>query len=72
MVVKYANSEKQVMVGQNQRDALEKKIKELLKERDSLNEKIKGLNGEKSRVCNMMNDKVFDTSHLSNIDNCIF
>ena len=58
MVVKYARSEKEVMVAQNHREATEKKTKDLVKERDVLLEKIKSLNNEKSRVCNMLDTKV--------------
>jgi len=57
MVVKYARSEKEVMVAQNHREATEKKTKDLVKERDVLLEKIKSLNNEKSRVCNMLDTK---------------
>lgn len=57
MVVKYARSEKEVITAQNQREAAEKKTKELAKERDVLMEKIKGLNAEKTRVCHMLEAK---------------
>lgn len=58
MVVKYAHSEKEVIVAHNQRDAMEKKMKESVKERDVLLEKIKSLNNDKTRVCNMLEVKV--------------
>lgn len=58
MVVKYARSEKEVITAQNQREAAEKKTKELAKERDVLMEKVKGLNAEKTRVCHMLEAKV--------------
>lgn len=58
MVVKYAHSEKEVIVAHNQRDAMEKKMKESAKERDVLLEKIKSLNNDKTRVCNMLEVKV--------------
>ena len=58
MVVKYATSEKDVIVAQNQRDGAEKKMKDLLKERDVLLEKVKTLNNEKARVCSMLDVKV--------------
>lgn len=58
MVVKYAHSEKEVIVAHNQRDVMEKKMKELAKERDVLLEKIKSMNNDKTRVCNMLEVKV--------------
>lgn len=58
MVVKYAHSEKEVIVAHNQRDSMEKKMKESLKERDVMMEKIKAMNNEKARVCNMLEVKV--------------
>jgi chromosome segregation ATPase len=44
-------------MSQNQREAAEKKMKDLTKERDVLLEKIKYLNGEKVKVCSMMEAK---------------
>lgn len=58
MVVKYAHSEKDVIVAQNQRDSSEKKMKDLTKERDVLLEKIKTLNAEKIRICHLLEAKV--------------
>ena len=58
MVVKYATSEKDVIVAQNQKDSSEKKMKELTKERDTLLEKIKALNAEKTKICHMLEVKV--------------
>ena len=58
MVVKYAHSEKEAIVAHNNRDASEKKCKDLVKERDVLLEKIKALNAEKARICNMLEVKV--------------
>lgn len=58
MVVKYAHSEKEVIVAHNQKDSMEKKMKELTKERDVLLEKIKSMNNDKTRVCNMLELKV--------------
>ena len=59
MTVKYAHSEKEVIVAHNQKDSMEKKMKESLKERDVMMEKIKAMNNEKSRVCNMLEVKVY-------------
>ena len=58
MVVKYARSEREVIVAQNQREGIEKKIKDLTKEREGLQEKIKSLTSEKTRVCHMLDVKV--------------
>lgn len=58
MVVKYAHSEKEVIVAHNQRDSMEKKMKDAIKERDVLLEKIKGMNNEKTKICNMLEVKV--------------
>jgi len=57
MVVKYARSEREVIVAQNQREGIEKKIKDLTKEREGLQEKIKSLTSEKTRVCHMLDVK---------------
>lgn len=57
MVVKYAHSEKEVIVAHSQRDSMEKKMKDSFKERDVLLEKIKAMNNEKARVCNMLEVK---------------
>ena len=59
MVVKYACSEKEVILAQNHREGVEKKLKDLMKERDGLQDKIKHLNGEKTRVCHMLDAKVY-------------
>ena len=58
MVVKYAHSEKEAIVANNQREASEKKCKDLVKERDVLLEKVKAMNAEKTRICNMLEAKV--------------
>ncbi len=58
MVVKYAHSEKEVIVAHSQRDSMEKKMKDAIKERDVLLEKIKGMNSEKTKICNMLEVKV--------------
>lgn len=59
MVVKYATSEKDVIVAKSQKDNSEKKMKDLAKERDVLLEKIKSLNAEKTKICHMLEVKVY-------------
>ena len=60
MVVKYAHSEKEVIVSHSQRDNIDKKLKDVTKERDVLLEKIKTMNNDKTRVCNMLEAKVLN------------
>lgn len=58
MTVKYACSESSILAAQNQRQAAEKKSRDLAKERDVLLDKVKALNAEKARVGGMLEAKV--------------
>lgn len=57
MTVKYACSESSILAAQNQRQAAEKKSRDLAKERDVLLDKVKALNAEKARVGGMLEAK---------------
>lgn len=50
MVMKYANSEREVLVIRKLKDELDRKLKDALKDRESLMIRIKGLSSEKSQI----------------------
>lgn len=58
MVVKYATSEREVIVAKKQREAVEKKMKEMEKERENLLSKNKMLISERARICQTLDTKV--------------
>ncbi|XP_071447737.1 coiled-coil domain-containing protein 186 isoform X2 [Hetaerina americana] len=64
MVVRYATSERDVIEGKKQQDALEKKLRESTKEREILVSKVKAMNGEKARICLMLDGKCNDLSEV--------
>ncbi|XP_055685120.1 coiled-coil domain-containing protein 186 [Lutzomyia longipalpis] len=56
-VIKYCTLEKKIIDATQLKDAAEKKSKEALKECELLSGKIKMLNGEKNRICSMLDQK---------------
>ncbi|XP_063612419.1 coiled-coil domain-containing protein 186-like [Penaeus indicus] len=58
MVIKYATSEREVIVARQQKEAVEKKMKEMEKEREQLLSKNKMLIGERARICQTLDTKV--------------
>lgn len=58
MVIKYATSEREVIVARKQKEAAEKKMKEMEKERENLLGKNKMLISERARICQTLDTKV--------------
>ncbi|XP_045588756.2 coiled-coil domain-containing protein 186 isoform X1 [Procambarus clarkii] len=58
MVIKYATSEREVIVAKKQKEAIEKKMKEMEKEREQLLSKNKMLISERARICQTLDTKV--------------
>jgi len=58
MVIKYAMAEKNVLVAQKQRDALDKRNKELEKDKDVLLARVKNISSEKTRFSQILDKKV--------------
>lgn len=61
-VIKYCTLEKKVIDANQLKEGAEKKNREAQKECDLLNGKIKMLNGEKNRICTMLDQKVRDNA----------
>ncbi|XP_067129441.1 coiled-coil domain-containing protein 186 isoform X1 [Centruroides vittatus] len=64
MVLRYAQSERDVINLKKVRDEFEKKLKDAAKEREGILNRIKGLNTEKSRLCNSLDSKSSEISAL--------
>ncbi|XP_022254998.1 coiled-coil domain-containing protein 186-like, partial [Limulus polyphemus] len=64
MVVRYAQSEREVLVAKKTRDDLEKKLREIGREKENLQNRIKGLNTEKARLSGLLDRKVGDCNSL--------
>ncbi|KAF8790410.1 Coiled-coil domain-containing protein 186 [Argiope bruennichi] len=64
IVIRYANSEKEVIKEKKIQQELEKKIKDLNKDRDNLLSKIKGLSSENSRLSSSYESKMVDIAKL--------
>ncbi|KAG0693442.1 Coiled-coil domain-containing protein 186 [Chionoecetes opilio] len=58
MVIKYATSEREVIVSKKQKEALEKRMKDMEKERENLLSKNKMLISERARICQTLDTKV--------------
>ncbi|XP_012054311.1 PREDICTED: coiled-coil domain-containing protein 186 [Atta cephalotes] len=57
MVMRYVTSEKQLIDSQRTRDSTERKIKELLKDQELLQNKLRQTQGERARICNILDGK---------------
>ncbi|PSN40131.1 hypothetical protein C0J52_23823 [Blattella germanica] len=57
MVMRYAVSEKEVIDQKKERESLEKRLRELGKERDIMLGKLKGMSAEKTRICQLLDNK---------------
>lgn len=57
--MKYAVSEKNLLDLQGEKNRLEKKKKEALSENELLQHKLSSMMSEKSRICQMLDNKVF-------------
>jgi len=61
MVMRYAVSEKEVIIQKKERESLEKKLREMGREKDLLLGKMKGISTDKTRICQMLDNKVTST-----------
>lgn len=57
-VLRYAVVEASTIEAKNAKEAYEKKNKDLLKEHETMSGKIKLLQGEKAKICGMLEAKV--------------
>ncbi|KAL6257412.1 hypothetical protein P5V15_010984 [Pogonomyrmex californicus] len=64
MVMKYVTSEKQLIDTQRARDCTERRIKELLKDQELLQNKLRQTQGERARICNILDGKCREVSDL--------
>jgi chromosome segregation ATPase len=62
MVMRYAVSEKEVIDQKKERESLEKKLREIGREKDLLLGKLKAVCTEKTRLCQMLDSKVYELS----------
>ncbi|KAK3868015.1 hypothetical protein Pcinc_026561 [Petrolisthes cinctipes] len=58
MVIKYATSEREVILAKKQKEGVEKKLREFEKEREQLQAKNKMLISERARICQTLDTKV--------------
>ncbi|XP_018313701.1 coiled-coil domain-containing protein 186 isoform X2 [Mycetomoellerius zeteki] len=57
MVMRYVTSEKQLIDTQRARDSTECKVKKLLKDQELLQNKLRQTQGERARICNILDGK---------------
>ncbi|KAF2351137.1 hypothetical protein FHG87_018108 [Trinorchestia longiramus] len=62
MVVKYAVSEKNVLVAQKQRDAAERRCRDLEKDKEVLLARVKNISAEKTRITSILDKKMSECS----------
>ncbi|XP_011871078.1 PREDICTED: coiled-coil domain-containing protein 186-like isoform X2 [Vollenhovia emeryi] len=64
MVMRYVTSEKQLIDTQRARDSTERKVKELQKDQELLQGKLRQAQGERARICNILDGKCREVSDL--------
>lgn len=64
MVMKYAVSEKQLIDVQRARDLAERKLKEISRDHELLQSKLRQSQGERSRICNILDNKCTELVEL--------
>ncbi|KAM0733944.1 Coiled-coil domain-containing protein 186 [Formica fusca] len=64
MVMRYATSEKQLIDSQRAIDCAERKVKELLKDQELFQNKLRQTQGERTRICNIMDGKCREIADL--------
>ncbi|KAK8769370.1 hypothetical protein V5799_014164 [Amblyomma americanum] len=64
MVVKYATSEKEVILARKALEDTEKKYREVVKERDQHFSRVRVLNNERARLCSSLDTKLADMAKL--------
>ncbi|XP_056641039.1 coiled-coil domain-containing protein 186-like [Diorhabda sublineata] len=64
VVVRYAVSEKNVLKEKQQKEIAEKKLCDALRETDILQHKVQTMVSEKSRICQLLDNKIYDNKIL--------
>lgn len=64
IVIRYANSEKEVILEKKAQQELEKKMRDINKERENLLSKVKGLSSENNRLSSCYESKMIDIAKL--------
>ncbi|XP_046816535.1 coiled-coil domain-containing protein 186 isoform X2 [Vespa crabro] len=64
MVIKYAVSEKQLIDTQRAREYAERKLKDITKEQELLQNKLRQAQGERTRICNILDGKCREIGDL--------
>ncbi|GFW13592.1 hypothetical protein TNCV_1210581 [Trichonephila clavipes] len=64
IVIRYANSEKEVILEKKAQQELEKKLRDINKERENLLSKIKGLSAENNRLSSCYESKMIEIAKL--------
>ncbi|KAK2586227.1 hypothetical protein KPH14_001484 [Odynerus spinipes] len=64
MVMKYAVSEEQLIDTQRARDYAERKLKDVIKEQELLQNKLRQIQGERTRICNILDGKCREVAEL--------
>nr|XP_050847612.1 coiled-coil domain-containing protein 186-like isoform X4 [Vespula vulgaris] len=64
MVIKYAVSEKQLIDTQRAREYAERKLKDITKEQELLQNKLRQAQGERTRICNILDGKCREVGDL--------
>ncbi|KAL2716228.1 coiled-coil domain-containing protein 186-like isoform X1 [Vespula squamosa] len=64
MVIKYAVSEKRLIDTQRAREYAERKLKDITKEHELLQNKLRQAQGEKTRICNILDGKCREVGDL--------
>ncbi|XP_020288076.1 coiled-coil domain-containing protein 186 isoform X2 [Pseudomyrmex gracilis] len=64
MVMKYAIGEERLIEANRAKDCAERRIKELLKDQELLQNKLRQSQGERARICNILDGKCRETGEL--------
>ncbi|XP_012532672.1 coiled-coil domain-containing protein 186 isoform X2 [Monomorium pharaonis] len=64
MIMKYVTSEKQLIDTQRARDSTERKVKELLKDLELVQSKLRQTQGERTRICSILDGKCREVTDL--------
>ncbi|XP_064465873.1 coiled-coil domain-containing protein 186-like isoform X2 [Ornithodoros turicata] len=64
MVVRYATSEREVIVARKALEDAERRQKDLVKERDQYFSRVRSLNNERARLCSSLDTKLVDIAKL--------
>ncbi|RLU15187.1 hypothetical protein DMN91_012181 [Ooceraea biroi] len=64
MVMKYVISEKQLIDSQRAKECAERKVKEVLKDQESLQNKLRQTQGERTRICVILDGKCREITEL--------